>query len=90
MEPILKAYIKEAIEVEEAGLDAFSALTPGRQGGYILYFSATKQSKTRQARIEKCLQQILDRKGLNDGSHQTLGFALDSSRLRHSDHRLHL
>ncbi len=45
---------------------AFDALTPGRQRGYILYFSAPKQSKTREARIEKCMQQILDGKGLND------------------------
>ena len=93
MEPILKAYIKEAIEVEKAGLEvdykktsefvipeefqnrldespalktAFAALTPGRQRGYILYFSAAKQSKTREARVEKCVQQILDGKGLND------------------------
>src|SRR6266550_3036522 len=93
MEPILKAYIKEAIEVEKTGLKvdykktadfaipeefqnkldeipalktAFDALTPGRQRGYILYFSAPKQSKTRESRIEKCMQQILDGKGLND------------------------
>src|SRR6266487_5066571 len=93
IEPVLKAYIKEAIEVEKAGLEvdykktsefvtpeefqnrldesralktAFAALTPGRQRGYILYFSATKQSKTREARVEKCVQQILDGKGLND------------------------
>src|SRR6266403_4402612 len=92
MEPILKAYIYEAIEVEKAGLKvdykktsefvipeefqnrldespalktAFAALTPGRQRGYILYFSAAKQSKTREARVEKCVQQILDGKGLN-------------------------
>ena len=45
---------------------AFDALTPGRQRAYILYFSAPKQSKTREARIEKCMQQILDGKGLND------------------------
>jgi uncharacterized protein YdeI (YjbR/CyaY-like superfamily) len=93
MEPILKAYIHEAIEVEKAGLkvdfkkttefivprefqikleeipalkDAFEALTPGRQRAYILYFSAPKQSKTREARIEKCMPQILNGKGLND------------------------
>ena len=93
MEPILKAYIYEAIEVEKAGLKvnfkkttefnipeefqnkldeipalkkAFGALTPGRQRGYILYFSAPKQSKTRESRIEKCMQQILNGKGLND------------------------
>jgi uncharacterized protein YdeI (YjbR/CyaY-like superfamily) len=93
MEPILKAYIHEAIEVEKAGLkvnykkatefiipeefinkleevpglqDAFDALTPGRQRAYILYFSAPKQSKTRESRVEKCMQQILNGKGLND------------------------
>jgi len=45
---------------------AFNALTPGRQRGYILYFSAAKQSKTRASRVEKCMQQILKGKGLND------------------------
>ena len=93
MEPILKAYIYEAIEVEKAGLEvtfkkstefiipgefqkksdeipalktAFKALTPGRQRAYILYFSAPKQSKTRESRVEKYMQQILNGKGLND------------------------
>ena len=45
---------------------AFDALTPGRQRGYLLHFSAPKQSKTRESRVEKCMQQILDGKGLND------------------------
>ena len=45
---------------------AFKALTPGRQRAYILYFSAPKQSKTRESRIEKCTRQILKGKGLND------------------------
>ncbi|MEO6720088.1 MAG: YdeI family protein [Ferruginibacter sp.] len=45
---------------------AFNALTPGRQRAYILYFSAPKQSKTRESRIEKFKQQILNGKGLND------------------------
>jgi uncharacterized protein YdeI (YjbR/CyaY-like superfamily) len=45
---------------------AFYALTPGRQRAYNLYFSAPKQSKTRESRIEKCVQQILNGKGLND------------------------
>jgi uncharacterized protein YdeI (YjbR/CyaY-like superfamily) len=45
---------------------AFDALTPGRQRAYILYFSAPKQSKTRESRIEKCMQQILNGKGLDD------------------------
>jgi uncharacterized protein YdeI (YjbR/CyaY-like superfamily) len=92
MEPVLKSYIREAIEAERAGLEvplkknpepipeelqnkldeipalkkAFAALTPGRQRGYILYFSAAKQSKTRESRVEKCMQQILNGKGLND------------------------
>ncbi len=45
---------------------AFEALTPGRQRGYILYFSAPKQAKTRSARVEKYLSKILDGKGLHD------------------------
>lgn len=93
MEPIIKDYIYEAIEVEKDGLEvnfkkqkdliipeelqykfdeipalktAFEALTPGRQRAYILYFSQAKQSKTRETRIEKYIQQILNGKGLND------------------------
>ncbi|MGV3464405.1 MAG: YdeI/OmpD-associated family protein [Heyndrickxia sp.] len=93
MEPILKAYIHEAVEVERAGLEvnfkkteeyiipeefqnkldeipalktAFKSLTPGRQRAYIHYFSGAKQSKTRESRVEKYMQQILDGKGLND------------------------
>ena len=96
MEPILKAYIYEAIEVEKAGLKvnfkkttefiipeefqnkldeipalktAFDALTPGRQRAYILYFSAPKQSKTRESRVEKCMKQILNGKGLDERYH---------------------
>ena len=45
---------------------AFDALTPGRQRGYIFYFSQPKQSKTRAARVEKSTHQILNGKGLND------------------------
>jgi uncharacterized protein YdeI (YjbR/CyaY-like superfamily) len=45
---------------------AFAALTPGRQRGYLLHFSAPKQSKTREARIEKCVQKIFKGKGFND------------------------
>jgi uncharacterized protein YdeI (YjbR/CyaY-like superfamily) len=45
---------------------AFDALTPGRQRAYILYFSAPKQSKTRASRVEKCVRQILNGKGLDD------------------------
>src|SRR6267142_2159228 len=45
---------------------AFNALTPGRQRAYILYFSQPKQSKTREARVEKCMPRILNGKELND------------------------
>ena len=45
---------------------AFEALTPGRKRAYILYFSTAKQSKTRESRIEKCIQNIINGKGLND------------------------
>jgi uncharacterized protein YdeI (YjbR/CyaY-like superfamily) len=45
---------------------AFYSLTPGRQRAYNLYFSTPKLSKTRESRIEKCLPQILNGKGLND------------------------
>ena len=93
LEPTIKTYIVEAIEVEKAGLEvkmkktsefrmpeelqlkfheslafktAFEALTPGRQRGYLLYFSQAKQSKTRASRIEKSIQKIFNGKGLND------------------------
>jgi uncharacterized protein YdeI (YjbR/CyaY-like superfamily) len=45
---------------------AFEALTPGRQRAYLLFFSDPKQAKTRQARVEKYIQAILNKKGLND------------------------
>jgi uncharacterized protein YdeI (YjbR/CyaY-like superfamily) len=45
---------------------AFAALTPGRQRAYLIYFSTPKQSKTREARVGKCTQQILAGKGLNE------------------------
>jgi uncharacterized protein YdeI (YjbR/CyaY-like superfamily) len=45
---------------------AFDALTPGRQRGYLFYFSQPKQAKTRESRIEKSIPDILKGKGLND------------------------
>ncbi len=45
---------------------AFEALTPGRQRAYLLHFSQPKQSKTRESRVEKCVKQILNGKGLDD------------------------
>lgn len=93
MEPVLKAYIREAVEVEEKGLkvetkksteleipeefqaimdempelqEAFDGLTPGRQRGYVLHFAQPKQSKTRTARVEKCIPKILEGKGFFD------------------------
>ncbi|HOS48572.1 MAG TPA: YdeI/OmpD-associated family protein [Bacteroidia bacterium] len=57
-----KAVLKEMPDVNAA----FKALTPGRQRGYLLHFSAAKQSKTREARIAKYLSKILQGKGLDD------------------------
>lgn len=45
---------------------AFDSLTPGRQRGYLLHFSGAKLSKTRTSRVEKCIPDILEGKGLND------------------------
>jgi len=93
LEPVIKAYVYEAIEVEKAGLKveykktsefkipeefqnkldrnktlktAFYALTPGRQRAYLFHFSQPKLSKTREARVEKSIKQILKGKGLDD------------------------
>lgn len=93
MEDLIKAYIYEAIEVENAGLKvefkqkndlqypvelqqkldedpvfaaAFEALTPGRRRGYNLFFSAPKQAKTREGRIEKWVEAIMEGRGMYD------------------------
>ena len=93
LEPTLRAYLYEAIEIENLGLQvqlkptseftvsaefqrrltetpalkaAFEALTPGRQRAYLLHFSSPKQAKTREARVEKLMPQILSGKGLNE------------------------
>jgi uncharacterized protein YdeI (YjbR/CyaY-like superfamily) len=57
---------KASLADDPALKQAFKALTPGRQRGYLLYFSQPKQSKTREARIEKYTKQIMAGKGLND------------------------
>lgn len=72
----LKVEFKKEFEIPEefqSELDqrsdlkkAFDALTPGRQRAYILYFSGAKQAKTRQARVEKYIPQILEGKGIDD------------------------
>ena len=64
-EPIPEELQKKLDEIP-ALKTAFEALTPGRQRGYVLYFSGAKQSKTRESRVEKWLPQILKGKGLND------------------------
>lgn len=93
LEPIIKAYIDEAIQIEKSGLKvefkaasdfevpeefqakldqdpalqmAFDALTPGRQRGYLLYFSGAKQSQTRSSRVEKFIPKIMEGKGFHD------------------------
>ncbi|WP_073134631.1 YdeI/OmpD-associated family protein [Chryseolinea serpens] len=57
---------KNVLDETPALKKAFNALTPGRQRGYLLYFSSAKQAKTREARIEKYMPQILKGKGLED------------------------
>ena len=58
---------KNVLDAKPALKKAFAALTPGRQRGYLLYFSSAKQSKTREARVEKYIPRILKGKGLEDG-----------------------
>ncbi|HEY5745870.1 MAG TPA: YdeI family protein [Chryseolinea sp.] len=57
---------KNVLDETPALKKAFYALTPGRQRGYLLYFSSAKQAKTRESRIEKFMPQILKGKGLED------------------------
>lgn len=57
---------REKLDKDPALKTAFEGLTPGRQRGYLLYFSSAKQAKTRISRIEKYVPQILDGKGLED------------------------
>lgn len=63
--PIPEEFQKKLDEIP-ALKTAFEALTPGRQRGYLLYFSQAKQSKTRESRVEKYMEQILNGKGLDD------------------------
>jgi uncharacterized protein YdeI (YjbR/CyaY-like superfamily) len=63
--PIPEEFKKTLNEMPELK-KSFQSLTPGRQKGYIFYFSSAKQSKTREARIEKYIQHILDGKGIDD------------------------
>lgn len=88
----IKAYVKEAIALEESGVkvefkknpepipdelnekfkelpalrDAFYALKPGKQRGYIIHFSQPKQSQSRISRIEKCIDKIMNGEGFHD------------------------
>jgi len=62
----IPAEFQNKLNQDAALKKAFKALTPGRQRGYLLYFSAPRQSKTRDSRVEKYVQQILNGKGLND------------------------
>lgn len=58
--------LKHQLNINAAFKQAFEALTPGRQKGYNLYFSESKNTKTREARVEKYIQQIINGKGLRD------------------------
>lgn len=64
-EPIPEELIV-AFKKDPALKKAFYSLTPGRQRGYIIYFSIPKQSTTRITRIEKYREQIIKGIGLND------------------------
>lgn len=64
-EPIPKE-LEEKFEEDPVLKSAFEALTPGRQRGYILFFSAPSQSKTRSSRIEKNISKILKGEGLHE------------------------
>ena len=57
---------QNTLDATPALKNAFDALTPGRQRAYLFYFSQPKQSKTRASRVEKCMRQILNGKGLDD------------------------
>ncbi|MEX0662377.1 MAG: YdeI family protein [Balneolaceae bacterium] len=57
---------QQKLDENPALKNAFEALTPGRQRGYLLHFSGAKQSKTRTRRVEKYIPKILDGKGLQD------------------------
>jgi uncharacterized protein YdeI (YjbR/CyaY-like superfamily) len=57
---------KEKLDTLPKLKKAFYELTPGRQRGYLLFFSSAKQAKTREARVKKYLKKILDGKGLED------------------------
>ena len=65
-ELIIPEEFQKKLDENPALKAAFDALTPGRRRAYNLYFSAPIQSKTRESRVEKCMQQILNGKGLND------------------------
>jgi uncharacterized protein YdeI (YjbR/CyaY-like superfamily) len=63
---IVPEEFQKKLNKNQALKTAFDALTPGRQKAYLFYFSQAKQSKTREVRVEKSMQQILNGKGLND------------------------
>lgn len=65
-ELVLIEELQKVLRKNAALKKAFNALTPGRQRAYNLFFSDAKQSATREARIEKFKQRILDGKGIND------------------------
>lgn len=60
------AEFRERLDDDPALAEAFFALTPGRQKGYLLHFAGAKQSATRAARVEKHKPRILKGLGLND------------------------
>jgi len=63
---VIPEEFKSRLDKTPALKTAFNKLTPGRQRAYIFHFSQPKLSKTREARVEKCVRQILNGKGLDD------------------------
>lgn len=63
--PMAEEFLQK-LDEHPALAEAFYALTPGRQRGYLLHFSSAKQAKTRESRVQKCMPQILAGKGLDD------------------------
>ena len=64
--PELPEEFQKILDSNKKFSTAFYALTPGRQRGYVMFFSAPKQSSTRTTRVEKYIERIIDGKGLND------------------------
>lgn len=62
----IPAELQAVLDEDPVFRQAFETLTPGRRRGYLLHFSAPKQSKTRTDRIERSIPRIMEGKGMQD------------------------